>query len=140
MGKYNVSNSAELQNAMTELQKKIDVQEVKMKDHYEQVKENLQPKNVLKNTYSHIAETPELQRTLINTILGFVMGFAFKKASEVLNEQSLDRLAKNIIDSTLTKLETRDRHSIISKGITMLRRNTPADSALHQYIGYRSTT
>lgn len=135
--KHQVKNSHELQQAIAQLEKKLNVQEVKIKDHYEQVKENLQPKNVLKNTYSHIAETPELQRTLVNTIIGFVMGYAFKKAHEVLNEETLDKLAKNMIDSTLTNLERRDPRSVLSKGIKMLRSNTPADSALHEYLRYR---
>lgn len=135
--KHEVKNSRELKQAISDLEQKLNVQEVKMKDQYEHIRENLQPKNLLKNTYSHVAETPELQRTLVNTVIGFIMGYAFKKAHEVLNEETLDTVAKNMINATLTKLEQGNRQSILAKGVTMLRKTTPATSSLYEYVRYR---
>lgn len=135
--KSNLKNSEELHQAIKEMEQKLDVQEVKMKDKYEQLKDNLQPKNVLKNSYSHLAETPELQRTLVNTLIGFALGFAFKKINTMMHDGSLHRLAENLVHDGLDKLENKDRHSRLSQAITMLRRNTPPDSALYQFVKYR---
>ncbi len=123
---------------MDDLQQKINVQEVKMKDQFEQVKENLEPKNLIKNTYSHIGESPEIQRTLLNTIIGFAIGYGFKKAKDLMNEETLDRLGKNLVHTALNKMEASNPHGILSKGIKMLRKTTPEDSRLHQFIGYEN--
>ena len=136
--KHDVKNSKDLETAMKNLKHKIDMQEVKIKDHYEQVKENLQPKNLIKNTYSHIGESPEIQKTLLNTIVGFAIGYGFKKAKDLMNEQTLDRLGKNLIDSILTKIEDSNPQGLVSKGVKMFRQSTPVDSQLHQFVGYRN--
>ncbi len=138
--KHNVTNSGELKKAMEDLQQKINMQEVKMKDHYELIKVDLQPKNIIKNTYSHIGESPEIQRTLLNTIIGFVIGYGFKKAKELMNEETMDRLGKNLVHSVLDKVEAHNPQGILSKGVKMLRKTTPEDSRLHPFIGYNQQT
>ena len=137
--KHDVKNSEDLQTAMKNLQQKINMQEVKMKDHYEEVRENMQPKNLLKNTYSHIGESPEIQRIILNTLIGIAIGYGFKKAKELLEEQSLDRLGKNLIDTVLTKVEQSNPQGLLSKGVKMFRQSTPVDSPLHKFVGYRNT-
>ena len=136
--KHDVKNSKDLETAMKNLEQKINMQEVKIKDHYEQVKENLQPKNLIKNTYSHIGESPEIQKTLLNTIIGLAIGYGFKKAKDLMNEQTLDRLGKNLIDSILTKIEDSNPQGLVSKSVKMFRQSTPVDSQLHQFVGYRN--
>ena len=136
--KYDVKNSKDLETAMKNLEQKINMQEVKIKDHYEQVKENLQPKNLIKNTYSHIGASPEIQKTLLNTIIGLAIGYGFKKAKDLMNEQTLDRLGKNLIDSILTKIEDSNPQGLVSKSVKMFRQSTPVDSQLHQFVGYRN--
>src|SRR5215211_5635960 len=92
-----ISNSEELQQAMKELEKKVQVQELEMKVNYNQVKENLHPKRVVKNTFSYVAETPEIQRTLVNTVIGFILGYASKKATELLSQNALNSTVENLV-------------------------------------------
>jgi hypothetical protein len=132
-----IKNSAELRQAIADLEKKIDVQEVQMKDKAEQLKANLQPKNLAKNGFSYIAESPEIQKTFVNTLIGFVMGFAFKKGAEILNDKSMDRMVKNMLHYGMEKLNKEKPHSILNKTIHTARKFTPPDSSLYQYLHYQ---
>lgn len=132
-----ITNSDKLQSAIKELERKVKLNEEELKDNYTEVKENLNPKRVLKNTFSYAAETPEVQRTLVNTVVGFMLGYASKKAVEFLSEKSLDKTVQNIVNHQLTKLENKDPDSLLSKGITLFRKNTPPDSPIYPLIKYK---
>ena len=56
-----IKNADDLKAAISELEKRVEENEFAMKTNFAQVKENLQPKRVLKNTFSYAAETPEVQ-------------------------------------------------------------------------------
>ncbi len=135
--KRTITNSKELQQAMDDLQRRIKEQEGEIKSDYEHVKDNLRMKNVLKNKFNQLAETPEIQRTLINTALGMVLGFAAKKVTEVLSEQSLNRTVENILNHSITTLERRNPESMLSKGISLIRKYTPKDSAIYPFVRYK---
>ena len=133
-------NGDQLQLAIKQLEQRINIQEVQMKQNLTEIKENLKPANLVKNSFSRLAETPEIQRTLMNTIVGFALGYAAKKAADVLSEQSLDRLVHNVVDTGLNKLERGQRHNLIGKTISLLRKNTPTHSALYPYVRYKHST
>jgi hypothetical protein len=137
--KRQITNSTELQQAVQELERRVKVQEVEIKANYEQVKENLTLKNVMKNKFEQIAQTPEMQRTLINTAFGMVLGFAFKRAQEVLTEQTLNRTVENIMNRSLNELEQRNPESWVSKAVTLVRKYTPIDSPIYPLVKYRNT-
>lgn len=131
-----ISNSVELKSAIAALESKVKMQELEIKENYFQVKENLHPKRVVKNTFSYLAETPEIQRTLVNTIIGFILGYASKKAAELLSEDVLDRTIHNVVSSQLSKLEEKQPSTLLSKGVSLFRKNTPNDSPLYPFIKY----
>jgi len=136
--KRKITNSTQLQQAVEDLERRIKVQEVEIKANYAQVKENLKMKNVLKNKFQQIAETPEIQRTLLNTAFGMVLGFAAKRAQEVLNEETLNRTVTNILNHSITQLEQKNPHGLISKSITMIRKYTPKDSPIYPFVEYKN--
>lgn len=133
----NITNRENLQAAIKELELKVKNTEEDIKDNYQQVKQNLNPKRVVKNTFSYVAETPEIQRTLVNTVIGFLLGYASKKAVEVLSESSLNRTVENIVNHQLNQLENKDPNSLLSKGITLFRKHTPPDSPIYPLIRYK---
>jgi beta-phosphoglucomutase-like phosphatase (HAD superfamily) len=135
--KQEVKNSADLRDAINQLELKTHVQEVQIKDHYENIKENLRPENLVKNTYSRLAQSPEIRRTLAATALGLVIGYASKKVHEVLSEQSMDGFVHSIVNAGLTKLEKNDPQGILSKGIKMLRQSTSPESPMYRFISYK---
>lgn len=135
--KRNIKNADDLKAAIAELERKVKVDEADIKSNYYQVKENLNPKRVVKNTFSYVAETPEIQKTLVNTVVGFMLGYASKKAVELLSEQSLNRTVENIVSHQLTKLENKDPRSLLSRGITLFRKFTPPNSPIYPLIRYK---
>lgn len=135
--KRKITNSQELKDAMVDLEKKVHQQEDDLKENYLQVKENLDPKRVARNTFSYVAETPEIQRTLVNTVFGFILGYASKKASELLTEENINRAVENIVIKQVDKLENKNPQSLLSKGITLVRKNIPADSPIYPFVRYK---
>lgn len=133
----NITTSEDLQAAIKELERKVKLEEEEIKDDYHLVKENLDPKRVVKNTFSYVAETPEVQRTLVNTAIGFILGYASKKAAELLSEQSLNKTVENIVNHQITKLENKDPESLLSKGITLFRKHTPPNSPIYPLVKYK---
>jgi predicted nuclease with TOPRIM domain len=137
--KRDIKNADDLKAAITELEKRLEADQFKLKENYVQVKENLQPKRVIKNSFSYAAETPEIQRTLVNTAIGFILGYASKKATELLSEHQLDRTVENIVNHHINELENRQPGSLLSKGISLFRKHTPPSSPIYPLIKYRST-
>lgn len=116
-----ISSSAELKAEILELEKREKVQKLVVKDQLIEAKHALNPTTLVKNTYSRLAEIPEVKRTLINTIIGFSLGYLSKKASETLNEESLNRLVGNLVDYSLDRIVQKDPDSLLSKGISFTR-------------------
>ena len=68
-----ITNSAGLEAGNKELEEQVMCRR-RNENEFCQVKENLHPKRVIKNTFSYVAETPEIQKTLVNTVIGFDTG------------------------------------------------------------------
>ena len=132
-----ISNAADLHQAMYDLESKIKVQKLEIQDNYSQIKQNLHPKRVVKNTFSYVAETPEIQKTLVNTIIGFILGYASKKAVDLLSEDVLDRTVHNLVNSQIDKIENRAPDTLLSKGISLIRKHTPYDSPIYPFVRYK---
>ena len=135
--KNSIKNADDLKAAISRLEKQVEVDEFAIKTDFERVKENLQPKRVLKNTFSFAAETPEVQKILVNTVVGFILGYASKRAAELLSEQSLNRTVENIVNHHINELENKHSGSVLSKGIALFRRFTPINSPLYPLIRYK---
>ncbi|MCW3113600.1 MAG: hypothetical protein JWR18_1996 [Segetibacter sp.] len=132
-----ITSNEDLQKAINELESKVKVQELEMQDNYHQVKQNLHPKRVVKNTFSYVAETPEIQRTLVNTVIGFILGYASKKAVELLSEDALDRTLHNLVNHQITKFEKREPATLLTKGVSLIRKHTPRDSPIYPFVRYK---
>ena len=113
--KRDIKNAQDLKAAINDLEKRLEADQFKLKDNFVQVKENLHPKRVIKNSFSYAAETPEIQRTLVNTAIGFILGYASKKATELLSEHQLNRTVENIVNHHVNELENRQPGSLLSK-------------------------
>jgi len=134
----NINSDEDLKAAISELERKVQHNKDEIKGNYQLLKQELNPKKVAKNTFSYVAETPEIQRTLVNTALGFILGYASKKAVELLNENSLNRTFENIVSQQITELENKNPNSLLSKGISLFRKHTPPDSPIYPLVKYRN--
>ena len=59
-----ITTSAELKAAILELEKKKEIQKLTIKGQAYHAKQALNPVHFIKNTFSHVAETPEIKKTL----------------------------------------------------------------------------
>jgi len=132
-----ISNGEDLRKAIDELETKVKVQELELKDNYSQIKHNMQPKRVAKNTFSYLAETPEIQKTIVNTVIGFILGYASKKAVELFSENALDRTVHNLVNHQISRIESKQPDSLLAKGISLVRRHTPYDSPIYPFVRYK---
>ena len=132
-----ITNAKELRQAMSDLEKKVKFQEADIKSDFIEVKENLRPKKLVKNTFSYLAETPEIQRTLVNTVFGFILGYASKKAAELLTEKSLDRTVENFVNHHVARLEDTRPKGLLSKGVALIRKHTPPTSPIYPFVRYK---
>jgi hypothetical protein len=112
-----IKSSAELKEAIAELERKAKSHEVTLESQYEQAKVALKPANVIRNSFSSLAQTPEVRRTLVSTIIGFGIGYFSKKASQVMNEESLNRMVGGIVEHSLNKIVERDPNGLFARGI-----------------------
>lgn len=135
--KRNIKNAADLKTAISELERRVEADEFELKANFAQVRQNLQPKRVVKNIFSYAAEIPEVQRTLVNTAIGFILGYASKKAAELLSEQSLDRTFENMVNHHVNELENKQPGTLLSKGISLFRRFTPPNSPIYPLLRYK---
>lgn len=132
-----ITNSEELKEAVKELERKVENQQNDIKYQFTEVKENLQPKRIVKGTLSFLSQTPEVQKTVVNTVLGFILGYASKRAMKLMRENPLDRTVHNLVNYEVTKLEYKQPDSLLSKGISLLRKHTPPDSPIYPFVRYK---
>ena len=116
-----ISTTAELKQAIAELERKTKSHEVTIKSQYAETKQALKPKNVIRNSFSSLAETPEVRKTLVSTIIGFGLGYFTKKATEAFSEESLNRMVGGFVDYGLNKFIERNPEGLLSKGIHLTR-------------------
>lgn len=136
MGQIKAQES--LRKAIADLERKKAIQEMEMKSEFAEVKENVKPVNLVKNTFSQFAEIPEVRKTLISTIVGFGMGYVAKKAREVLSEESLDHMVSTLVHTQMSKIERKDPEGFMTKAVTYFRKNLKPTSPLYPFIGYRN--
>lgn len=132
-----IKNSDQLRIRILELELKIRDQEGQIKKDYGALKENLHPNNVMKNTFRYLAEAPELKKLLFNTAIGFLIGYASKKAVEVFKEESITSTLEKLAQNQLDKWENKEPRDFISKGISLIRKFTPSDSPIYPFVKYR---
>jgi len=129
-----ITNSADVKAAIKELELKVKVQETGIQSQFADVKHNLQPHRVMRNTFSYLAEQPEVQKVIVNTAIGFIIGFASKKAVEYLGEKSLNSTIENMVGHHLNKLENENPDSFVARGIGLLKKFTPPDSPIYPFL------
>jgi L-alanine-DL-glutamate epimerase-like enolase superfamily enzyme len=136
MGQINTQE--ELRRAIADLEKKKSMQEMVMKGQFEQVKTEMKPVNLVRNTFSRFAAIPEVRKTLIDTIVGFGIGYIANKATKVMSEESLDNIVGNLVNKQVSRMEQNDPESFFSKSLSYVRKNIKRESPLYPFLGYKS--
>lgn len=116
-----ISSSVELKQAIAELEKRTKVQEITLKGQLARTKEAVKPQNLIRNSFSSLAEMPEVKRTLVSTIVGFGLGYLSKKATEALQEEKLNRMMSALVEHSIDRIIQQNPESLIAKGLHITR-------------------
>lgn len=76
-----INNAEELKNAILELEAKKMVEEAAMKKQFHETIETFKPSNILKNTVSEVAASPQFKHNLLNLALGLGAGYISNKVA-----------------------------------------------------------
>ncbi len=131
-----ISNQKDLHIAISQLEKQIAGKEMNIETTVNDIKEGLKPNHLLRNTFSYLAQTPELKKIIINTAIGFTIGYLTKKTATAINEFSINRLAENFVHHHIDRLENKNPDSWLSKGIQLVRKYTPPSSPIYGFVKY----
>ena len=74
-----IQRAEELKDAILELEAKKIVTEQAMKRQFHETLETLKPSNLLKNTVSEVAASPQFKHNLLNLALGLGAGYITQK-------------------------------------------------------------
>ncbi|HEX8331414.1 MAG TPA: hypothetical protein VF622_02260 [Segetibacter sp.] len=117
-----INTSAELKAAIADLEKKREIQQLTIKGQFAQTKEALNPVNLVKNTFSHVAEIPEVKKTLVSTIIGIGIGYLSNKVSALLNdEEKLDRMVNSFIDQGIDRVQQQKPNGFLAQAVSLTR-------------------
>jgi len=74
-----IHKAEELKNAILELEAKKIVEEEALKRQFHETVETFKPSNILKNTVSEVAASPQFKHNLLNLALGLGAGYITNK-------------------------------------------------------------
>jgi len=97
-----ISNKAELDAAILELEKKLVVQKQEMNVQFRQVKESLHPVNMAKGALNKLASAPEFTDGLMGTVTGLVAGVLSKKIFAGRSPGIIRRLVGELLQYVVT--------------------------------------
>ena len=70
-----IANTNDLSTAIKRLERKINLQEVELQDHFHTLLVSLKPTNIIKTTIHEVQESPELKHNLFKVALGLGAGY-----------------------------------------------------------------
>ena len=74
-----IYNSQDLKNAILELERKKDVDELELKEQLSKTYETYKPANILKNTMEEVSASPKFRHNLLNVAIGLGAGYLSNK-------------------------------------------------------------
>lgn len=136
MGVKKISNGKELKLAIAELESKLNVNETIIRHNITELKEGLEPKRLFANTFSRLAETPGIKKIILNTAVGFVLGYVSRKSASIFNETTVTAFAENFVNQNINRIEKNAPNNLISRCICFVRKYTPPTSPLYGFLKY----
>lgn len=131
-----ISNGKELKLAIAELELRLIAQEKVIRQNITEVKEGLEPKRLFANTFSRLAETPGIKKIILNTAIGFFLGYVSKKSDSIFNATTVTKFAENFVNQNINRIEHNAPNNLISRCISFIRRYTPPTSPLYGFLKY----
>lgn len=104
-----IHNAGELQNAILELEAKKMVTEEAMKRQFHETLETFKPSNLLKNTVSEVAASPQFKHNILNLALGLGAGLITNKIAVGKKAGLLARTVGTALQFGITSLIVKNK-------------------------------
>lgn len=98
-----VTNSRELRERIEYLEQKAKMQEIRMKEYWEDTYESIKPQNLIRNIITDVAATPNIKSNLLNASAGLLTGMLTRRIIAGPSAGIIKRLAATAVQLGVTK-------------------------------------
>jgi hypothetical protein len=117
--KTSISNKAELDAAIRELESKRVQQEQDLVNLYQVTRESLSPMNLIKEGFSRMTSMPNFQDGIIKTVTGIGAGVLSKKLFLGGSSNIIKKLLSNVVEFAVAKSTISNADKIKAFGISV---------------------
>jgi len=103
-----ISNSAELKNAIRQLEQKRAEEWTLLKQECFTTYESLKPTNIIKNTFKELSSSHDFKKDLLGTLLSIAIGFVSKKAIIGSTNNPLKQLLGSFLQMGVTDVVSKN--------------------------------
>lgn len=104
-----IHKAGELKNAILELEAKKTIAEEAMKRQFHETLETFKPSNILKNTVSEVAASPQFKHNLLNLAVGLGAGYITNKVAVGKKAGLLARTIGTALQFGITSLVVKNK-------------------------------
>lgn len=104
-----IHKAEELKSAILELEAKKMVEEEALKRQFHETLETFKPSNVLKNTVSEVAASPQFKHNLLNLAIGLGAGYITNKVAVGRKAGLLARTLGTVLQFGVTSLVVKNK-------------------------------
>lgn len=101
-----ISTIAELRDEIRLLKDEQSLQYQFMKEHFINVRENLRPINIIKNTFSEVVSSPDLATNVLNAAVGLGVGILSKRMIMGATRNPFTKLLGTILEAGIATIVT----------------------------------
>lgn len=93
-----------------------------LKEELHTTYENLKPVNIIKNKFMDLASTPNLQSTVVNSVIGLATGFIAKKVFIGTSHNPIKKILGIILEIAVANKVSKNADGIKSAGSSILKK------------------
>ena len=117
----NKNSDTSIKHAILELEQKQADDIRLLKEQFNIAYENVQPINIIKNTFKSVAESDELKENILNTSVGLVVGYLSKMLFQHTTMSPLKKLFGTAILFGITQVVAKNPDTVKSLGKGLLK-------------------
>jgi len=111
-----ITSSADLKNAIQQLEYKQVVEKALLKEQFYITYENLKPINIIKNKLKEMISAPDLKTNIVNAVIGLATGVVAKKVVVGKAHNPLTKLLGIVVEMIVANKVTKNPDGIKSIG------------------------
>ncbi len=104
--------------ALMEIKRDLELDVLKENAH--EIRENLRPLNLAKNTFSTLTGAPDIKSAIGRTVIGLISGFLFRKILIGSSHNPIKRAVGSVLQTAVVGIVANNSGKIASKGRRVL--------------------